>query len=283
MTLLYNTAAIEASELKKFLKDLKVGEKNWEKENELFLINSMIEHIGSTDSEFRDTLIYGTFCKLTRDKQLNHQLLIDMLDLCLSDTMLFKGIGEIETDTVFTRSFTTLLITLILYRDNEEGFLSSNTVLEIKDKLIAYINLEHDLRGFVAGKGWAHSIAHVADAFDELVKNENITSDLYLEILNPLWDKVFVSDAFYIHDEDERILVPILEMLNRGLEAEAIEDLVQNIHPKLEKQKSQIDEENYWILYANCKKFLKSFYLQIDNRTSLTSLKPIIKKTILSM
>lgn len=283
MTLLSYTAAIEASELKRTLKDIQIGVKNWEKENELFLINSMVEHIGSPDSELRDILIYGTFCQLTRDKQLDQQVLIEMLDLCLSDTMLFKGIGEIETDTVFTRSFTTLLIALILYRDNEEGFLSSHKVLEIKDKLIAYINLENDLRGFVAGKGWAHSVAHVADAFDELVKNEKITSNLYLEILNPLWDKVFVSNAIYIHDEEERLLAPILEMLNTGLKHEAIEDLLQNVHLKLEKQKSQLQEEDYWILYANCKKFLKRFYLQVDNHASLSPLQPSIKKIILSM
>lgn len=283
MTLLSYTAAIEASELKRTLKDIQIGVKNWEKENELFLINSMVEHIGSPDSELRDILIYGTFCQLTRDKQLDQQVLIEMLDLCLSDTMLFKGIGEIETDTVFTRSFTTLLIALILYRDNEEGFLSSHKVLEIKDKLIAYINLENDLRGFVAGKEWAHSVAHVADAFDELVKNEKITSNLYLEILNPLWDKVFVSNAIYIHDEEERLLAPILEMLNTGLKHEAIEDLLQNVHLKLEKQKSQLQEEDYWILYANCKKFLKRFYLQVDNHASLSPLQPSIKKIILSM
>lgn len=283
MTLLSYTAAIEASELKRNLQDIQIGVKNWEKENELFLINSMVEHIGSPDSELRDILIYGTFCKLTRDKQLDQQVLIEMLDLCLSDTMLFKGIGEIETDTVFTRSFITLLIELILYRDNEEGFLSSHKVLEIKDKLIAYINLENDLRGFDAGKGWAHSVAHVADAFDELVKNEKITSNLYLEILNPLWDKVFVSNAIYIHDEEERLLAPILEMLNTGLKHEAIEDLLQNVHLKLEKQKSQLQEEDYWILYANCKKFLKSFYLQVDNHASLSPLQPSIKKIILSM
>lgn len=283
MTSLSYTATIEASELKGILKDLQTGEKNWEKENEIFLINSMIEHIGSSDSELRDSLIYGTFCKLTRDKQLDQQTLIDILNLCLSDKMLFKGIGECETDTVFTRSFTTLLIALILYRDNKEGFLSSNMVLEIKDKLIAYINLENDLRGFVPGKGWAHSVAHVADATDELVKNKNITQDLYLEILNPLWNKVFVSNTIYIHDEEERLLVPMLEMMNTGLKQEVIEDLLQNFLLELEKQKSQLEEENYWFLYANCKKFLKSFYLQVDKHTSLSSLQASIKKIILSM
>jgi hypothetical protein len=49
--------------------------------------------------------------------------------------------------------------------------------------LIKYINLENDLRGYVPEKGSSHSIAHVADAFDELVKSPKINREIYLELL----------------------------------------------------------------------------------------------------
>ncbi|TFD99418.1 DUF2785 domain-containing protein [Jeotgalibacillus salarius] len=274
---------LEASELKKVLKDIQEGGAPWEKEKEYIYVKSMIEHIGSIDSELRDSLIYGTFCKLTLDKQLDQQLLTELLELCLGDNMLFKGIGESGSDTVFTRAFTTLLITLILYRDNEEGFLSSERILEIKDKLIDYINLENDVRGFVPGKGWAHSVAHVADAFDELVKNKNITEDIYEELLIALWNKVFVAHTVYVHDEDERLLVPMMEMLNRLLKHEVIENMIQVIHVELEKQKELLEEESFWILYANVKNFLKSFYIKVDDVANLAVLRISIKKSIYEM
>ena len=266
MNLISTTVSMNANELKKILKEIQDGEKTWEEESKVFILKSMIKHIGSTDSELRDQLIYNTFCQLTLKNQLDHELLNELLDICLSD-LLFRGIGENGTDTVFTRSFTTLLITLILYRDNEDNFLSQSMVYKIKDRLIYYINSEKDLRGYVFEKGWAHSVAHVADAFEQLLKNPKINPDLYLEILKPLWNKIFVSKSVYVHNEDERLLIPILEMLNNGLEQKEIEALIRNIPIELKIQKEQIAEEKYWFLFANCKTFLKSFLL-IVNRNS---------------
>ena len=168
-----NKTDITALELKEILRPIQSGEKEWDAENEQLLIPAMLEHIGSTDSILRDTCIYGTFCKLILEKQLDKGLLEEMLEACLADEMLFHGIGEAESDSVFTRSFTTLLIALILYSDNESGFLSGEMIVEVKEKLLVYMEAEKDLRGFVPGKGWAHSIAHAADAFDELAKKRH--------------------------------------------------------------------------------------------------------------
>lgn len=280
MSLLVNIVPMQEAKLKKVLKEIKGGKRTWEEESEEIIVKSMITHIGSTDGELRDQLIYGSFYQLIIEKnQLEHELLNELLDLCLSE-LLLKGIGENGTDTVFTRSFTTLLIALILYRDNRDNFLSQEMVYQIKDKLIDYINFEKDLRGFVSLKGWAHSIAHVADAFDELVKSPKIKQKLYLEILKPLWNKVFVSDNTYVHDEDERILQPILVMLNNGLNPKKIEALIQSIPQVLKIQKEKIDEEKFWFLVANCKSFLKSFFIKIHENPNLLSIQKCIKKCL---
>lgn len=283
MATLFDTIPMEANQLKKTLEDLQEGERSWKKEHELLIIKSMMEHIGSSDSELRDNLIYGTFCKLILNKKIEHKLLIEMLDFCLGSSMLFKGIREVKSDTVFTRSFTSLLIALLLYKDNEDGFLTRHMVLKVKDDLIVYMEQENDLRGFVHGKGWAHSVAHAADAFDELIKNKNIKSDVYSEILNSLWNKAFMSHHVYIHDEDERLLVPILELLNKGLDPKEIENLAKDIPLEIERLKKVLKEENYWMLYSNCKKFLKSFYIVIEDIPGVSSLKQSLKKCILEM
>ncbi|WP_146551909.1 DUF2785 domain-containing protein [Rummeliibacillus sp. SL167] len=150
MNLLTNTVLLKENELKKILKEIQHKKKIWNEENKAFIVKSMIKHIGSIDSELRDQLIYGSFYQLIIEKNLlEHTLLIELLDLGLSD-LLFKGIGGTETNTVFTRSFTSLLIALILYRDNEDNFLSQSMVYKIKDKLIDYISLENDLRGYIS-------------------------------------------------------------------------------------------------------------------------------------
>jgi len=274
---------MKAIELKKILMEIKSEGRTWEEESIVCIVKSMVEHIGSTDSELRDQLIYSSFYQLIIEKnKIEHELLNELLELCLSD-LLFKGIGENETDTVFTRSFTTLLIALILYRDNEDNFLSQEMVFKIKDILLDYINLEKDLRGYVSGKGWAHSVAHVTDAIDELVKSPKIDKKFHLKILKVLWSKVFVSTSVYIHDEDERILIPILEMVNNGLEQVEIETLIQNVPLELKIQKEQLEEEEYWFLYSNCKTFLKSFYIKVNKNCELVPLKKSIEKCLIEI
>jgi len=144
--ILLRMVPIEADELKEVLTEINKGVRTWEDKSKGSIVKSMVEHIGSTDSELRDRLIYSSFYQLIIEKnELDHEILNELLDVCLND-LLMIGIGENETDTVFTRSFTTLLIALILYRDNEDDFLSKDMVYQIKDKLIDYINLEKDLR-----------------------------------------------------------------------------------------------------------------------------------------
>lgn len=267
MSIKLNHSVLDEIELINVLTQIKTGEKAWSEENKHEIVKSMIIHIGSTNSELRDKLIYTSFFRLiVENNLLEPEFLIELLNICLND-LLLKGIGEKGTDSVFTRAFTTLLIALILYRDNQDDFLSQGHVEMVKDHLILYINNEKDLRGFVPGKGWAHSIAHVADAFDELVKNPKISHALYPEILQPLWNKMFVSDSVYIHEEEERMITPIVEMLNNGLDVEEIVTQVQNIPAVLKARKEIVDEEEYWFLIFNSKTFLKSFYMNINGES----------------
>lgn len=134
-----------------------------------------------------------------------------------------------------------------------------------------------DLRGFVAGKGWAHSIAHAADVFDELAKSRFADTKMFTELLSPLWNKAFVSDTVYVHDEEERIIIPIVEMLKRGLDFQVVESLLQNLPAEMEKRKELLEEEDYWFLIANAKKFLKSFYIQLEDLSELSELQKSIR------
>jgi hypothetical protein len=280
MKLQVDRAVFTEKVLKGILIEIKSGEKAWKDVDQILTIKSMITHIGSTDFELRDKLIYTSFFRLIiEDNQIESELLTELLDISLN-VLLLKGIGEKGTDTVFTRAFTTLLIALILYRDNEDNFLGQSHIDRVKDQLIMYINNEQDLRGFVSGKGWAHSVAHVADTFDELVKNPKISPENYPAILKPLWNKMFVSDSVYIHDEDERMITPIFEMLNNGLDVQVIVRLVNNIPTELKAQKEQLDEEKYWFLVFNSKTFLKSFYVKISWDSKFDSIRKSIEQCL---
>ncbi|WP_051641019.1 MULTISPECIES: DUF2785 domain-containing protein [unclassified Bacillus (in: firmicutes)] len=280
MNLIENIIPMKEKELKHFLGNRKSEEIEWDEKTKQTVVKSMLIHIGSPDSKLRDNLIYHTFCQLIMENKLEKHFLCELLETCLSDQFLFKGIGEKDTDSVFTRSFTSLLIALILYQDNRDDFLSVAKVLEVKDKLISYVNLEKDVRGYVKEKGWAHSVAHVADAFDELVKSKKITQSNYPEMLQAIFGKIYQTESVYIHDEEERVIVPIVQMIDNGLEKEVLETFIKNIRNELEIYKKKLEEENYWFLVANCKNFLKSLLLEILNKPSVSSMQAVVIQTI---
>jgi len=280
LNLIENIIPMKEKELKHFLGNRKSEEIEWDEKTKQTVVKSMLIHIGSPDSKLRDNLIYHTFCQLIMENKLEKHFLCEVLETCLSDQFLFKGIGEKDTDSVFTRSFTALLIALILYQDNRDDFLSVAKVLEVKDKLISYVNFEKDVRGYVKEKGWAHSVAHVADAFDELVKSKKITQSNYPEMLQAIFGKIYQTESVYIHDEEERVIVPIVQMIDNGLEKEVLETFIKNIRNELEIYKKELEEENYWFLVANCKNFLKSLLLEILNKPSVSSMQAVVIQTI---
>ena len=261
-----------AGDLKDTLSAIKQGQTAWEQVNQEQLLQSMLAHIGSTDSELRDTYIYSSFYEWILEKNLlDHRCLTKLWHYCLNH-LLLNAIEEVESDGVFTRSFTTLLVALILARDLKDNFLSQDSIEEGQTKLLAYVKAEMDVRGFVPGKGWAHSVAHVSDALDELVKNPKIKKTAYDDLLHALWSMYLQPHYIFIHDEDERLLVPIFAMLERGLAQNEVVQLIQQMPATLSTLKDQLDEANFYIVRFNSKTLLKSFFIQTNHQAQYASL-----------
>ncbi|MBU9724227.1 MULTISPECIES: DUF2785 domain-containing protein [Bacillaceae] len=220
------------------------------------LIDSMLRHIGSTDPELRDELIYSIFAKWISDNGLTHQQLEYILDTCLDENHLFYEIGEKNGDSVFTRSFSSLVIACIMAKDVEDKLLSEEKTDGVFDSVIHYLHTEVDTRGFVNEKGWAHSIAHGADMLVSCInhhsfsfKNANLTLEAVARCLligNPLID-----------DEDERLVVVIKALLNKGVNSEVITSWIQNTNLKLEEV---LSSEGYSIKFFRTKTTVMNFY-----------------------
>lgn len=204
------------------------------------------------------------------------------MDYSLSN-LLHKGIGENGTDSVFTRAFTTLLIDVIIYKDNEADFLPQETVTKAKDAVIQYIHLEEDLRGYVPVKGWAHSVAHVADTCGELLKSDKVSQKDYFKIIEPLLKKYCNAQTVFVHGEDDRVVMPVLAMLNKGVGGEELEAFIAEIPANLKAQKEELAPEVYWYVMANCKSFLKSLYLGVSADEKYGSLAEAIRNSLSEM
>ncbi|PEW81254.1 hypothetical protein CN424_05635 [Bacillus cereus] len=227
------------------------------------LSSNMLKHIGVTDSYLRDKLIYSTFYHLIKKDYISHTQLQKLLLEGISENYLFYNIRSDDEDAVFTRAFTTLLIALLIDADTKYNFLSQNDILTVKDQLILYMNKEHDFRGYVQDHGWAHSIAHASDTFEALVNSPKLENLYYEEILQTLLNKVCVHSIYYKYEEDERLVYPIVSMLQNGLQEETLILALHDLAAQLPVQKQTLQIKSYEFLYGNIKSFLRSLFFRL--------------------
>lgn len=226
------------------------------------LIPAMLHHIGSTDSILRDKLIYSSFAKwIMRDNALTHEQLHFMLSAILDENHLLLGVGEKETDTVFTRSFSALLLPLLLISNRAKTYIDATEIHQIKEKLLTYLANEKDRRGYVEGKGWAHSIAHGADAVDDLVQCPELTKSDLQQVLEVLRDVICASDIGYIYGEEERVVTPVIAIIKRAeLSDGEISQWIEGFSEITQTIKTWPEKV---IIWSNAKNFLQSLYFRI--------------------
>lgn len=197
------------------------------------LLQQMLTHIGSTDAELRDQLIYRTFITLLSDNLLKSDQLQVLFDITTSDEFLYLLIGEENTDSVFTRSFSSLLVAGILAKDAELLVLEDEGLRMFFKKIGRYLLLEKDTRGHVEGKGWAHSIAHGADLAKVTIEHPKFNLQYAPSILHALKLATW-KDSVYVNDEEERLVNIVEALLNCGYSEDALIEWVEQVFDKFE-------------------------------------------------
>jgi Protein of unknown function (DUF2785) len=114
------------------------------------------------------------------------------------------GLGERDTDTVFLRTSSLILLKRVIEVDNRNPFLEPEELQAWLDALVAYLENERDLRGYVPGKGWAHALAQVAEALRLLALNRRLGAEPIRRILDVVGAKVSAPvDEPFRYYEDE--------------------------------------------------------------------------------
>jgi hypothetical protein len=239
--------------------------------DEFEAVQLVMSSLSSPDGELRDHLGYTILVEWLYKKQfLGGNQLKDILKQAISDNMLYFKIGESETDSVFQRSFSSLLIALILIRDNQEQFLSKEDFIETLNRLVEYCKLEKDFRSFVKGKGWAHAPAHISDALDECVRSR------YADLgeCKVLWESLLtlIENAPHVFDaeEDERIATPVIAMVE--LKKVSFIDLLQwmqkvNSHPLNHDLDDDTEMYSKLTKRVNFKHFLRCLYMRMKEKS----------------
>ena len=227
------------------------------------LTDLMLDHIGDSNPLFRDNLIYTILYYWIIEKNYYSTVELQMILTKLTDeNHLFYKIGLHEDSSVFTRTFSILIIALILSKHRRTPIIDAELFMKIKNDIVKYYSEEKDLRGYLDEFGWAHGAAHGADALDELVQCKESSDIVCRDVLKAI--KINLNNERYIYsnEEDERITVVLYRILeNKSLPDEILFAWLS----ELCDVDMRLSRANY-INFLNVRNLIRSFYFRIVHK-----------------
>ncbi len=224
------------------------------------LTTELTTMLGSPDAHMRDGLAYPALATWV-DRGVYDDLIVGLGDGMAAG--LTVGLGEQGTDSVFRRAFSVLVLAECIDRDNEQGLVPPAKLLEWGDHIASWYLRERDVRGFVPGKGWAHAVAHGADAIGVLARSVHFGRNELTVLLDVIGDRVLEPvDAPYVHGEPDRMALAVMTVLRRNVvPLSVVEPWVARI---TEGAKHAHDgETDPFLAAANAEMFLRALHLQL--------------------
>ena len=172
------------------------------------------------------------------------------------------GLGENGTDSVFRRSFSARALTECLLRDNEQHVVGADAIMRWGDRLASWFLREEDLRGFVPGQGWAHAVAHGADAIGALAGSAAFGEFELPVLLDVLAERLTTpTEHRFVHGEADRMALATMTILRRDLvNVDVLEAWVARLadHMPTTRGGAQADASS-----GNAQCYLRSLHMQL--------------------
>lgn len=170
--------------------------------------------LGSPDPALRDGLAYPALA--TWISRGTYDFLLSGLGDGIA-TGLTHGLGDQDTDTVFRRSYSALILGECIARDSVVALVGKDKVLDWGDRLASWFLREQDLRGWVPGHGWAHALAHGSDALNRLAQSRHMGIPELSVILDVIADRVVdPATPLLLSGELDRLAVTTCHVLRRN-------------------------------------------------------------------
>jgi hypothetical protein len=141
------------------------------------------------------------------------------------------------------------------------------TVLGWGDRVAGWLVRERDLRGFVPGKGWAHAVAHGADALGALARHDTIGRLELTVLLDVVADRLLAPTTFrFAHGEDDRLAAATMAVLRRDLVSmEVLEPWVARLAEESRPRTGTATgtAADPYLVVGNVQGFLRALHLQV--------------------
>jgi hypothetical protein len=128
---------------------------------------------------------------------------------------------------------------------------------------MSWYSRERDLRGFVPGKGWAHAVAHGADALGALARSPVLGRLELTVILDVIADRLLTpTDSFFVCGEGDRLAFATMHLLRRDiLGIDVLEPWVARLAVGAVGRGSI--HRNPYLVSGNVQSYLRSLHLQL--------------------
>ncbi|MGB3535730.1 MAG: DUF2785 domain-containing protein [Microcoleaceae cyanobacterium] len=264
------------------------------------LTPTLLNNLGAVEWELRDysymilsSWIWGWYdCTYY-----NNEELLQLAERAKSNIKI--GLGEGESDGVFLRTYSILLLNDLTDYDRLHPYLEEKEIRARLELYLTYLEKEQDLRGYVSPeKGWAHGIAHVADSLYILSRSSYLNSSDLIRLLNAISSKLRQPvSSVYLHSEEERLAKAAVIICQQNLlTIEQISTWIkQLIEPDRRRPQGRFVwddfEKHPWrkiltepieklCAYRNIQNFIRAFYFQWKHQDNRVDIKDIVQQEI---
>jgi len=228
------------------------------------LTAELVTMLGDPNPRRRDDLAYPVLATWIRNG------VYDKLLVGLGDGItvgLVQGIGSDGTDSVLRRSFSALILAEAVGRDNEVRLLSADTVLRWGDRATSWFVRERDLRGWIAERGWAHTVAHGADLLGQLARSRHLGALELTVLLDVVADRLLQpTPHVWRNGEDDRMAYAVMTILHRNLVSFGVlEPWVARLGTGIRTPAARAEPRSEWPspAAANTASFLRALHVQL--------------------
>lgn len=217
--------------------------------------------LGSPDPAQRDGTAYPTLATWI-ERGVYDDLLAGLGDGMASGLAI--GLGDRDTPTVFRRSFSVLVLGECIERDNRRGLLPQQKILEWGDRVTTWYLRERDQRGYVADHGWAHTMAHGADALGAFAGSPHFGAAELTVLLDVVADRLLLpSTDLLTSGEPDRMAMAVMRVLRRDLlPLETVEAWVARLGSAAGRMTGAAGRDPYLDTF-NPEAFLRALHLQV--------------------
>lgn len=255
-----------------------------EDENLDTLVAELTGYLAAPDPELRDAFGYTILARwIHREGRLDGDRLAALATTLLGNLRVAPV--SASGDAVFQRSFSALVLSIVIARDVRQPTLPPRLVTTIVDAACRYANEETDFRGWVDGKGWAHAAAHTADLLRWLARHPNVRARDQQRLLAAVAALVTrTHGTIFAYGEDGRLAAAVVAVVQRDdLDQAAWKAWAESLRAPLgENPQPSLDslDEPVFAAQRNARNLIYSTYVQLDLIPDLPTSATTVRQTL---